>query len=337
MWHTNPVTSISAVANRDDSLALALASGSNCSVARALDVLGDPWAFLVLREPFFRVRRFDDILHNLGTARNVLSARLVSLVEGGLLEKQPYSQRPPRFEYRLTDAGLDLYPALIALLEWGDKWKADANGPPIFLRHLNCGHRLHGRLACSECCETVHPKQVSPEPGVSFSAAPGAQAPVMSTRRRVDVGLYTRSRECSVARALTVIGDRWSYQIIRAAFFNVRRFDEFQQALAIARNILAARLQLLVDEGVFERRLYQERPERYEYVLTRKGRDFYPSCLMLIAWGDRWRSGGRGPPLDLRHKGCGKVFTPQLVCAACNDPIRARDVEVEPTKAAPRH
>jgi len=329
---TDPAATL--VATRDDSLALA--SGSNCSVARALDVLGDPWAFLVLREPYFRVRRFDDMLRNLGAARNVLSARLASLIEGGLLEKQPYSQHPLRHEYRLTEAGLDLFPALIALMEWGDKWKAGGKGPPIRLRHLRCGQRLRGRLACSDCGGTVQARQVMPEPGPSFDAHATAQPPLLSTRRRADIGVYDRGRECSVARALSVIGDRWSYQIIRAAFFGVRRFDGFQQALAIARNILSARLQLLVDEGVFERRLYQDRPERFEYVLTAKGRDFYPSCLLLIAWGDRWRSGPRGVPLHLRHQTCGQVFMPQLVCAACGDPIRAREVAVEPGPAVLR-
>src|SRR5438093_5787947 len=113
----------------------------HCSVARSLDVVGEWWTLLVLRDAFRGVRRFEDFQRDLGIARNVLSDRLQTLVDHGILERRRYSDRPPRDEYRLTAKGLDLYPVIVGLLQWGDKWAAD-DGPPVILRHKACGHEV---------------------------------------------------------------------------------------------------------------------------------------------------------------------------------------------------
>jgi DNA-binding HxlR family transcriptional regulator len=295
-------------------------------MARALEVLGDVWTFLVLREVFFRERRFEAIQRRLGIARTSLSVRLASLVEAGVLDRRKYSEKPPRFEYRLTDKGLDLYPALVALMVWGDNWVFAENGPPLRLRH-RCGHALAPTLVCSHCHGAIRPNQVTPEAGPGFDAAD--EAPRATSRATADPALYMHGRICSVAQALAIMGDRWSFQILRAAFFGVRRFDEFAALLAVARNILTVRLARLTDEGIFERRPYQDRPPRFEYVLTRKGLAFYDSCLLLVAWGDRWTTDGAALPLHLRHQVCGQLFTPTLVCGNCGDPVRAREVTYE--------
>src|SRR5215218_9699954 len=99
---------------------------------------------------------------------------------------------------------------------------------------------------------------------------------------------------CSIARALEVIGERWTILILRDAFLGIRRFDDFQRSLGIARNVLNARLQRLIDAGVLERRLYQERPLRYEYRLTQRGRDLWPALVSLMQWGDRHLAGEQG-------------------------------------------
>src|SRR3954462_7637079 len=93
-----------------------------CSVARALEVVGERWTLLVLRDAFLGVRRFDDFQRSLGVARNILQARLERLVDEGLLERQPYQERPPRYEYRLTEKGIELWPAIVALMKWGDRY-----------------------------------------------------------------------------------------------------------------------------------------------------------------------------------------------------------------------
>ncbi|MDI2125642.1 winged helix-turn-helix transcriptional regulator [Yinghuangia seranimata] len=125
-------------------------ASDNCSVGRTLAVVGERWTFLVLREAFYGQRRFEDIQSTLGVARNVLAARLQTLVEHGLLVRRPYREpgKRERFEYRLTDRGTDLFPALVALMEWGDKHLPDEAGPPVALEHRDCGARLHVELVC---------------------------------------------------------------------------------------------------------------------------------------------------------------------------------------------
>ena len=121
--------------------------------------------------------------------------------------------------------------------------------------------------------------------------------------------------------------------VIREAFNGVRRFDDFQARLGIARNVLAARLQGLVEHGVLERRLYQERPERYEYRLTQKGFDLYPVLLSLLAWGDRWETPERGVPLRVIHE-CGEEAHAQMVCSSCGKPMAAREAHAIPGPGA---
>ncbi len=122
----------------------------NCSVARTLEVVGERWTMLILREAFAGVRRFDDFQRDLGIARNVLQTRLSRLVDEGILERVPYQERPVRHEYRLTEKGLDLWPILIAMLAWGDKYAAAA-GPPLLLVHRDCGGRMNDRRMCERC------------------------------------------------------------------------------------------------------------------------------------------------------------------------------------------
>lgn len=133
--------------------------------------------------------------------------------------------------------------------------------------------------------------------------------------------------DCSLARALAVLGDRWTLLILRDAFLKVRRFEDFQTRLGIARRVLTERLNGLVDDGLLKRVAYQERPVRYEYRLTQKGLDVYPVILSLVRWGDTHYSGADGPPVVHRHKSCGQDFHSVLTCSECREPIEARDVE----------
>lgn len=139
-------------------------SAEPCSLARSLAVIGDRWTLLILRDAFLRVRRFDDFQARLGIARRVLAERLAGLVADGILEKVAYQDRPTRYEYRLTPKGLDLYPAILALVHWGDTHYADGDGPPVAHRHKACGHVFRSVLACSECGEPVDARSVTPEP-----------------------------------------------------------------------------------------------------------------------------------------------------------------------------
>ena len=131
-----------------------------CSLARSLAVIGDRWTLLVLRESFLGVKRFEDFLKRLGIARRVLTERLTQLVDEGVLEKRPYQDRPVRHEYRLTEKGLGLYPAIVALVHWGDEHYAGEDGPPVLHRHKTCGHDFRSVMTCSECGEVIDPREV---------------------------------------------------------------------------------------------------------------------------------------------------------------------------------
>jgi DNA-binding HxlR family transcriptional regulator len=132
-----------------------------------MDLLGDWWTPLVLREAFFGVRRFDQFQVSLGIARNTLSDRLNRLVREGLLEKQVYQTEPVRHEYLLTDKGRDFFPVLLAISRWGDRWLAGEAGPPVTLHHRSCGHDTYAEVVCAHCREPLE------FPGVSMDIGPG--------------------------------------------------------------------------------------------------------------------------------------------------------------------
>ncbi|HET8984938.1 MAG TPA: helix-turn-helix domain-containing protein [Trueperaceae bacterium] len=144
----------------------------NCSVAQCLETVGEWWSLLIVRDAFLGVRRFDHFQARLGIARNVLNDRLRKLVDEEVFERVQYEERPPRYEYRLTDKGRDLWPVVTAMRQWGDQWSAP-QGPPLVLRHHTCGHVADAVAVCSQCREPIGPGSVSAEPG------PGAVHPVL--------------------------------------------------------------------------------------------------------------------------------------------------------------
>lgn len=139
---------------------------ADCSIARSLELLGERWTMLVLREAFSGVRRFDDIQQNTGAPRQVLSARLAHLVEHDILSRVPYQEpgQRQRHEYRLTQKGLDLYPVLVGLLEWGDKYLTDDAGPSVVLTHKDCGTPVHVTMLCADGHEVTTARAVRPRP-----------------------------------------------------------------------------------------------------------------------------------------------------------------------------
>ena len=140
---------------------------------------------------------------------------------------------------------------------------------------------------------------------------------------------------CSIARSVDLLGDWWTPLVLRETYLGVRRFEDFQRNLGIGRNILTQRLNRLVEEGMLARRPYQERPVRHEYVLTDKGRDFYPVMAAMQAWGDRWLAGAEGPPVMLHHRGCDHDMEAEVVCSHCGEPISVRDVRARPGPGYP--
>lgn len=133
-----------------------------CGVARTMDIVGEHWAFMIIRNVFLGVRRFEGLRANLAISRKVLTERLELLVKRGILERRPYQDRPPRFEYRLTPMGVDLFPVLMALARWGNRWLADERGAPIDFVHRKCGQVTQARVVCSHCGEDLGAHNVRP-------------------------------------------------------------------------------------------------------------------------------------------------------------------------------
>jgi DNA-binding HxlR family transcriptional regulator len=139
----------------------------NCTVQRALQVLGDRWSFVVLREVFNGIRRFEDMRIRTAIPRQVLTDRLARLVTEEILRREPYREagQRERYEYRLTTKGLDLYPAMVALNDWGSRYYADDDGSPLAFHHHGCGTEVHAVLQCSDGHVVDQPRQVTPVPG----------------------------------------------------------------------------------------------------------------------------------------------------------------------------
>ncbi|HXR36041.1 MAG TPA: helix-turn-helix domain-containing protein, partial [Candidatus Binataceae bacterium] len=130
-------------------------------------------------------------------------------------------------------------------------------------------------------------------------------------------------------QATEILGDRWTYLVLGGAFLRIQRFDALRRELAIATNILADRLRRLVQAGLLRRIPRPDRVGLHEYVLTKKGRDFFPVVIALMRWGDRWLAGDKGPPLVLYHQPCGHRLAPRFVCNHCGGDLRAQQVSYQ--------
>ena len=297
------------------------------SVTRAIDVVGDRWALLILRDAFQGARRFEEFVARTGATRATLTNRLRALVEEGILDRVRYSTSPPRFEYRLTRRGRDLFPVALAAWRWERRWAGPRGGVPTRLRHEACGHATRPELVCAACGDPLDLRRTRYR-----SRVPSGRTPRLQPRLRrlsPSTAVTHRGSSSDIIHVVDVVGDRWMPLIVSAAFFGQRRFEDIQASLGIASNILTARLAVLVDLGVFERRSYSSHPARSEYRLTRKGRDLFPYAVALNAWGDRWLGGRAGATAVLYHDDCGKRLVPQARCNHCGEPVSVADVRFQ--------
>ncbi|PWR20560.1 winged helix-turn-helix transcriptional regulator [Zavarzinia compransoris] len=144
-----------------------------CSLARGLDVVGDGWTLLILRDLFLGLDRFDDLVADLGISRNLLTRRLTQLIDSGIVERRAYARRPLRYAYSLSPAGLDLVPAILALTAWGERWARPAEGSPLVFVHHDCGRPFQAEVHCSACGGRVEAGAVDVLPGPGGAAKPG--------------------------------------------------------------------------------------------------------------------------------------------------------------------
>ena len=298
-----------------------------CSIWRALEVVGDTSVLLILEASWIGARRFDEFRARTGLLQALLSDRLKRLVAADVLEKVLYSDAPPRFEYRMTRKGRDLYWPALMMLRWERRWSAPEGKLRLSLRHRTCGHVFDPVPTCLTCGDEISARDVdwTEGPGVGWMAARYSRR-----RQQRHAAQGASSLMVDVAQ---ITGDRWASLVLRSIFTGLRRFDEIHRDTAMATNILSERLSWLIAQGVI--RAHELGGRRFEYRLTEKGIDYYPVLLMLMQWGDKYYVSPEGPPLLLRHKAHGHDLEPAVTCSCCGQPVEAHDVTFEVIEAAP--
>lgn len=296
-------------------------------VARGLNILGDRWTILILRETFLGQHRFDEFRRRTGASRGTLSSRLENLVANGILYKNPYQTSPLRYEYRLTGKGLALYPWALLIWQWESEW-ADASDAelPTQLWHSygeGDGHRLTPLAVCRHCGEPLHYDDVE---RVVKASPEGATAGALT-----EIGSQRRTRggpQQMLGHVTDIIGDRWTLLLMAMAFVGLTRYDDFRQHLGVATNVLADRLKLLVYTGIFSKDAYSSNPARYEYHLTEKGKALYPLTMALRQWVLEWLPKVKHP-LTLVHRPCGKELSTDVICDSCHTVPRTDEVHFQ--------
>ena len=273
------------------------------AVAQALDIMGDRWSILILRDAFLGRHRFEEFRSNTGAPRSTLSSRLEKLVYHGILYKSPYSLTPARFGYHLTDKGFGLYPWALLIWAWERRWtQLPKDLLPPDLHHNTCNHKTHPIAVCRHCHHRFGMRDVRFRLLEDLlSIAKPVQLPAQRRQREASA---SRPEDRSLAHITDIIGDRWTILVLAASFFGAKRYDEFRHELGIATNILADRLKQMVDADVFARVAYQDNPPRYGYHLTAKGLELYPLTMALHQWVRDWLPGREKIPVHLTHTTC---------------------------------
>ncbi|WKD51521.1 winged helix-turn-helix transcriptional regulator [Microbulbifer spongiae] len=294
-------------------------------VARGLNLLGDRWTILILREIFLGQHRFEAFRSRTGASRGTLSKRLETLVQQGVLYRNPYQTAPLRYEYRLTGKGLALYPWALLVWQWETEWSGiKSSDLPVTLRHkVGRGHSLNPLAVCRHCGVKLRYDDVERV----VKTSPESRA----VKKLTGFGGSRRSRNTGqpqlLGHVVDIIGDRWTLLLMAMAFVGLRRYDDFHQQLGAATNILADRLKLLVKADIFARCAYQNNPPRYEYHLTTKGKALYPLTMALRQWVLEWLPKVKHP-LTLMHKPCGHELATDVICQTCNAVPKAGEVEI---------
>ncbi len=296
-------------------------------VVKSLELLGDRWTILILRDAFLGRHRFEEFRSHTGASRSTLSKRLETLVAQDVLYKKPYQTTPLRNEYRLTKKGLALYPWALLIWEWESKWSDDQHQLPPQLSHrVPSEHPLQPKVVCRHCQQALHIADV--ERRVLRDTEEGdLQALKTIGNQRRSRGGRGAEEDSSLGHITDIIGDRWASLILAAAFMGLQRYDDFRRQLGIATNILADRLKRLSDAGVFDRIEYQSKPPRSEYQLTEKGKALYPFTMMMRQWSLDWLDPMEDTPFQLIHTPCGHELCVDVICAHCSQVPNPKDVD----------
>ena len=299
-----------------------------CSIWRALEVIGDVPTLLILESIWLGDSRFDRIKSRTCLSKPLIAERLKKLTATEILERQLYCERPPRYEYRLSEKGLALFPVTMMLLRWEKTWSPRRTSLQMELTHGDCSNPITPEPLCGHCHQIVQPQDIEWREGPGL----GMMEPNYTRRRQhrnrqaiaENLSLFTDSAE--------LLGDRWAGLVMRSIYTRLHRFDEILDDSGMASNILADRLAWLVERGFLKAALYQTNPNRFAYHTTSKSLDYLPILLVLQRWGDRYYGSALGPPVILHHKKCDAQLEIYAGCGTCKGELQPSNVTLKLTK-----
>lgn len=300
-----------------------LAPDSPNAIGRMLGLLGDEWNLLIIQQALLGASRYSQFMSRLPISNSVLTNRLRTLVGDGLLTRKVHASTRARTEYLITSRGRSLWPTMLAIWEWERNWVTEHRETLPAMRHVACGSHFAPLLRCNTCHAAVTGSEVElalgpsgdwasrrrpPRPGVARSPTPARGRPDCS---RDD----ERVRQSLGGGPLV------------AAFLGSTRFTDFQSQLGAPPSLLAERLQTFCTLGVFTTSPAERSgPERAAYLLTDKGRAFFPVLTAALQWAQWWFQAPEGPAVVMTHHDCGTGFTGELACDQCTERLTGAEV-----------
>lgn len=294
------------------------------TIIRGLDVVGDRWALLILREAFYGNNRFEQFRQNTGISRATLTRRLNDLVENDVLYKRPLGS-DRRVEYNFTARGLGLFGASLLAQNLEGQWREPEDPELPIGIHTVCQQPFAPKAVCRHCRLELKPEDVHwqrIESGYNELSELGNSGTSRRTRE---------SHSVKSSRVASLIGDRWTLLILIACFLGTKRFDDFTHQLNIAPGILTERLKSLLAADLMIKEAYSTNPPRHEYKLTTKGHASYTFVIALRQW---ILEGCRDelPPANMIHSPCGHPLEQEIVCAHCEQKPWPKDVVINSSK-----
>ncbi|MCH2055201.1 MAG: winged helix-turn-helix transcriptional regulator [Thalassotalea sp.] len=295
----------------------------NATISSDLDVIGDRWTLLILRDLFLGRTRFEALRTHTGASKATLSRRLETLIQADVVKRRQLNPSNKHFDYLLTSKGLKLFGASALAWQWENRWlKTESSETlPRILLHKSCGQPIVPETVCAHCGEQVAFDEVKWD--VSSDSFKQQFEVIQSANKMRRVrNSQTQALDGSMAGISDLIGDRWTLLILIAAFMGAKRNREFAQYLNIASNILSQRLTMLCDEQLFEKTEYQQNPPRHEYLLTDKSKALFPLVMILRQWAIDFHP----IPELLKHVTCGAELRLSVNCKTCKTELLPEDI-----------
>ncbi|MBU3750329.1 MAG: helix-turn-helix transcriptional regulator [Mycobacterium sp.] len=283
-----------------------------------LGLLGDEWSLLIIQQAVLGASRYRQFSDRLPISHAVLTNRLRTLVGEGMLTHVGG-------EYLPTDRSRSLWPLLLLIWEWERRWVPEHADRLPDMRHQRCGHSFTPVLRCGCCRREAGPDTVA----ITLGPSGGwdRSAPVSATRRRSESGSPERQAGL-FGETMSVLGNRWAAALLVAVFLGGSRFTDLQSQLGAPPSLLAQRLQTFCEIGVLRWDPQADQGERGAYLLTEKGRAFFPILVTAVQWAQRWFHAPEGPAIVMRHRDCGRSFAGRLACDRCSSTLTGAEVAV---------